>query len=213
MTVSSRTVGGLEILAPVGPAHEAILTAEALEFVGSLARDFAPTRDVLLARRRERQRRFDAGERPDFLPETREVREADWTVAPLPSDLLDRRVEITGPVDRKMIINALNSGARVFMADFEDSNAPTWDTVVLGHQHLRDAVAGTITYTAPDTGKRYALGPRPAGTGRPSTRTCFSTRCQPRGRTNSVATFGPSRYCFPVSGAVNSIVPRTASAR
>jgi len=162
MTVTSRTVGGLDLLAPLGPAHEAILTREALEFVASLVRDFAPTRDVLLARRRERQRQLDAGERLDFLEETRSVRESGWTVAPLPADLQDRRVEITGPVDRKMVINALNSGARVFMADFEDSNSPTWDNVVLGHQHLNDAVAGTITYTAPDTGKQYRLGPKPA---------------------------------------------------
>jgi malate synthase len=162
MSVSSRTVSGLEIRGPLSPAHTAILTPEALDFVAGLVRDFAPRRDELLERRRERQRRFDAGERPDFLPETRAVRESDWTVAPLPADLLDRRVEITGPVDRKMIINALNSGARVFMADFEDSNAPTWDNVVLGHQHLKDAVAGTIEYTAPETGKQYRLGPNPA---------------------------------------------------
>ncbi len=162
MTVTSRTLGGLEVLAPLDPSHEAILTGDALEFVASLVRDFAPTRDLLLARRRERQRLFDAGQRPDFLSETREVRESAWTVAPLPADLLDRRVEITGPVDRKMVINALNSGARVFMADFEDSNSPTWDNVVLGHQHLKDAVARTISYTAPETGKQYRLGPNPA---------------------------------------------------
>jgi malate synthase len=162
MSVSSRSVSGLEIHGPLAPAHAAILTPEALDFVAGLVRDFAGRRDELLERRRERQRRFDAGERPDFLPETRAVRESDWTVAPLPQDLLDRRVEITGPVDRKMIINALNSGARVFMADFEDSNAPTWDNVVLGQQHLKDAVAGTIEYTAPETGKQYRLGPQPA---------------------------------------------------
>jgi malate synthase A len=150
------------VKAPLTPAHEAILTAEALEFVASLVRDFASTREQLLARRAERQRRFDAGERPEFLPETRGVREGTWTVAPLPKDLLDRRVEITGPVERKMVINALNSGARVFMADFEDSNAPTWDNVVLGHQHLKDAVAGTIEYVAPETGKQYRLAPRTA---------------------------------------------------
>jgi malate synthase len=162
MSVSSRSVSGLVVRGPLDEAHAAILTPEALDFVAGLVRDFGNPRAELLERRRERQRRFDAGERPDFLAATREVRESGWTVAPLPSDLLDRRVEITGPVDRKMIINALNSGARVFMADFEDSNSPTWDNVVLGHQHLKDAVAGTIEHTAPDTGKKYRLGPHPA---------------------------------------------------
>jgi malate synthase len=162
MPVSSRTVSGLELRAPLGPAHEAILTPDALDFVASLVREFGGRRDQLLARRRERQRRFDAGERPDFLESTRDVREGSWTVAPLPADLLDRRVEITGPVDRKMVINALNSGARVFMADFEDSNSPTWDNVVLGHQHLKDAVCRTIEYTAPDTGKQYRLAAKTA---------------------------------------------------
>ncbi len=162
MTLPARAVAGLVVRGPLGAAHEAILTGDALDFVAGLVRDFAPRRDELLERRRERQRRFDAGERPDFLPETKAVREGAWTVAPLPEDLLDRRVEITGPVDRKMVINALNSGARVFMADFEDSNSPTWDNVVLGHQHLIDAVRGTIEYEAKDTGKRYRLGPKPA---------------------------------------------------
>jgi malate synthase len=162
MTLSSPPVSGLEVRGPREAAHAAILTADALDFVAGLVRDFAPRREELLARRRERQRRFDAGERPGFLPETRGVREGSWTVAPLPGDLLDRRVEITGPVDRKMVINALNSGARVFMADFEDSNSPTWDNVVLGHQHLMDAVRGTIEYTAAETGKHYRLGPRVA---------------------------------------------------
>jgi len=162
MCARSRSESGLDVRGPLGADHEAILTPEALDFVAGLVRDFAGRRDQLLDRRRERQRRFDAGERPDFLAETRGVRDASWTVAPIPGDLLDRRVEITGPVDRKMIINALNSGARVFMADFEDSNSPTWDNVVLGHQHLRDAVAGTISHVAPDTGKQYRLGPKTA---------------------------------------------------
>jgi malate synthase len=162
MPVSSRFVSGIEVHGPLEEAHAAILTPEALDFLAGLVRDFSRPRRELLERRRERQRRFDAGERPDFLPQTRGVRDSAWTVAPLPKDLLDRRVEITGPVDRKMIINALNSGARVFMADFEDSNSPTWDNVVLGHQHLKDAVAGTIEHTAPGTGRRYRLGPRPA---------------------------------------------------
>jgi malate synthase len=137
------------------PADD-VLTPAALAFVGELVRAFRPRLLELLARRQERQARFDAGERPRFLPETADVREGDWQVAPLPADLLDRRVEITGPVDRKMIINGLNSGARVFMADFEDSNAPTWSNVVDGQRNLRDAVAGTIRL---DTGaKTYTLG-------------------------------------------------------
>src|SRR5262249_41668572 len=114
--------------------------------------------DELLERRKEAQARYDRGEAPDFLPETARVRDGDWTVAPAPKDLEDRRVEITGPVDRKMIINALNSGASVFMADFEDSNAPTWSNVVLGQLNLIAAVAGTIRYVQPDTGKVYTLG-------------------------------------------------------
>jgi malate synthase len=162
MTLTSRLASGLEVGGPLQDAHRAILTGDALDFVAGLVRDFAGRRDELLARRRDRQRRFDAGERPRFLDETKAVREGAWAVAPLPADLLDRRVEITGPVDRKMVINALNSGARVFMADFEDSNSPTWDNVVLGHQHLMDAVRGTIEYTAPDTGKQYRLDPKVA---------------------------------------------------
>jgi malate synthase A len=162
MTLTSRSVRGLEVRGPLSPAHEAVLTRDALDFVSGLVRDFAARRETLLEKRRDRQRRFDAGERPDFLAETRSVREGSWTVAPLPADLLDRRVEITGPVDRKMVINALNSGARVFMADFEDANSPTWDNVVLGQQNLKDAVRGTIDYTAPETGKQYRLAPKTA---------------------------------------------------
>jgi len=138
-----------------------ILTAEAQRFLTTLARAYEGRRQELLARRVERQRRLDAGERPDFLPQTRSVREAVWSVAPIPPDLTDRRVEITGPVDRKMIINGLNSGARVYMADFEDSNAPTWRNNLEGQANLRDAVRGTIGFTSPE-GKRYALAPRTA---------------------------------------------------
>jgi malate synthase len=162
MSVPSRSIAGLEIRGPLGPEHGAVLTPEALDFVAGLVRDFGERRSDLINRRRQRQKRFDTGERPDFLRETSGVREETWTVAPIPKDLLDRRVEITGPVDRKMIINALNSGARVFMADFEDSNSPTWDNVVLGQQHLKDAVRGTISHKAPDTGKEYRLGEKPA---------------------------------------------------
>jgi malate synthase len=160
MNVTSRAVSGLLVRGPLGPDHEAILTPDALDFVGSLVRDFAGRRDELLERRRDRQLRFDAGERPHFLPETRAVRESSWTVAPLPADLQDRRVEITGPVERKMVINALNSGARCFMADFEDANSPTWRNNLDGQANLIDAIERTIEL---DTGeKSYRLGDDPA---------------------------------------------------
>jgi malate synthase len=122
-----------------------------------LERRFGARRRELLSARARRQERLDAGDRPDFLPETAEIRKGDWTVAPLPPDLIDRRVEITGPVERKMIINALNSGARVFMADFEDSNTPTWSNLIQGQRNLRDAVRRTITHKDPTTGKDYSL--------------------------------------------------------
>ncbi len=155
------TTSGLQIHAPLDSGFAGILTTEARQFLTELARTFEPRRQELLARRVDRQRRLDAGERPDFLPETRAVREAAWTVAPIPADLLDRRVEITGPVDRKMIINALNSGARVYMADFEDSHTPTWRNNLEGQINLRDAVRGTISFSSPE-GKRYALAPQTA---------------------------------------------------
>jgi malate synthase len=145
---------GVSITGPVQAGDEAILSGDALTFVAGLARKFGPRVTELLARRRERQTHFDAGRLPDFLPETAEVRAASWKVAPVPEPLLDRRVEITGPTDRKMVINALNSGARVFMADFEDANSPTWRNLVDGHVNLRDAVRRTITFVAPETGKR-----------------------------------------------------------
>jgi malate synthase len=133
-----------------------VLTADALDFVTELERRFGSTRRELLAARRARQARLDAGELPDFLPETAHVRAGDWMVAPPPPDLEDRRVEITGPVERKMMINALNSGARVFMADFEDSNAPTWDNVVRGQVNVRDAYRRELALESTD-GKRYRL--------------------------------------------------------
>ncbi len=139
----------------------AILSPDAQAFLTQLARSFTPRRDALLAERAARQLRIDAGEMPDFLPETRHIREADWQIAAIPADLQDRRVEITGPTDRKMIINALNSGAKVFMADFEDSNAPTWANLIDGQQNLYDAVRRTITYTN-DAGKRYQLNEKTA---------------------------------------------------
>jgi malate synthase len=140
---------------------ERVLTAPAVAFVEDLARCFRARIDELLARRRAVQAGFDAGAHPDFLEETAAVRTGDWCVAPAPADLQDRRVEITGPVDRKMIINALNSGANVFMADFEDACAPTWANVIGGQANLMDAVRRTITYES-ETGKHYSLGPKPA---------------------------------------------------
>jgi malate synthase len=138
--------------------YEAVLSTDALAFVADLVRNFRPRVAELLARRRDRQARLEAGEKLDFLAETAQVRASQWTVSPLPRDLLDRRVEITGPTDRKMVINALNSRASVFMADFEDANSPTWDNLVQGQANLGDAVRRTIAFTAPDTGKSYALG-------------------------------------------------------
>jgi malate synthase len=153
---------GVAITGAMRPGYERVVTPEALVFVADLVRTFAPRVTEMLARRRERQARLDSGEPLDFLPETAEIRAADWTVFPVRGDLLDRRVEITGPTDRKMVINALNSGANVFMADFEDSNSPTWDNLVQGQANLFDAVRGTIALVAPDTGKRYALQDRVA---------------------------------------------------
>src|SRR6478736_975532 len=136
---------GVLIDGEIKPDFEKVLTKEAVAFVVDLHRQFNGRREELLALRVERQKRLDAGEKPDFLPETANIRESDWTVAPLPQDILDRRVEITGPVDRKMIINALNCGANVFMADFEDANAPTWANKIEGQFNLRDAVRRTIS--------------------------------------------------------------------
>ena len=147
---------GVTIDGAIKPGFEKVLTKEAVTFVAELQRKFNARREELLALRVERQKRLDAGEKPDFLKDTANIRESDWTVAPLPKDILDRRVEITGPVDRKMIINALNSGAKVFMADCEDSLSPTWDNVVSGQVNLRDAVRRTIEMVS-DQGKVYRL--------------------------------------------------------
>jgi malate synthase len=147
---------GIEILGPVSDDFATVLTPEALDFVAKLVRTFSARREELLRRRDARQAELAAGKLPDFLPETAELRAGDWRVAPIPADLLDRRVEITGPVDRKMVINALNSGAKVFMADFEDANSPTWDNNIQGQINLRDAINGTIEYASPE-GKQYRL--------------------------------------------------------
>jgi len=144
-----------------GARDSRILSFAALAFVADLHRRFDDRRRALLTTRAARQARFDAGELPDFLAETADLRAADWRVAQIPGALWDRRIEITGPVERKMIINALNSGAKVFMADFEDSTAPTWSNLIDGQVNLADAVAGTIEYRAAD-GKEYRLRPDPA---------------------------------------------------
>ena len=152
---------GVEVLAPVAADHAHILSDDALTFVAGLEREFRDRRATILAARTERAARLAAGERPDFLPETADVRAADWRVAPAPSDLDDRRVEITGPAEPKMTINALNSGARVFMADFEDSLSPTWANIVTGQATILDAHRRTLTFTSPE-GKAYRLGDEPA---------------------------------------------------
>lgn len=148
---------GIEILGDMRPEYEQILTPDATEFLAQLARKFTAKRDDLLQKREERQQAIDAGQLPDFLAETESIRnDLTWKVAPVPADLQDRRVEITGPTDRKMVINALNCGAKVFMTDLEDSNSPTWDNMVDGQINLRDAVNRTITYNNPD-GRLYEL--------------------------------------------------------
>ncbi len=152
---------GIEVLAPVSSAFGEILTPPALEFVASLARAFEPTRRELLQKRAARQAAINAGATLDFLPETANVRSSSWSIAPVPEDLRHRRVEITGPVERKMIINALNSGANVFMADLEDSNTPTWENTIQGQINLRDAVNRTISFTN-EQGKAYALNEQTA---------------------------------------------------
>ena len=135
--------------APVSPEFAEILSPKALAFVAELERNFGPRRRELLERRVQRQAAIDSGQLPDFLPETESVRAAEWTVAPIPADLTDRRVEITGPVERKMVINALNSGASMFMADFEDSNSPTWMNNIQGQINLRDDDRRDDSYTSP----------------------------------------------------------------
>ena len=157
----SAMPGGVAVGGPETAQSARVLTPDALAFVAALQRQFGATRRSLLAARAERQARLDAGERPDFLAETRGVRDAEWRVAPAPADLDDRRVEITGPVDRKMLVNGLNSGARVFMADFEDATSPTWENVVEGQANVMDAVRRQLDFTSPE-GKRYELAERVA---------------------------------------------------
>jgi malate synthase len=155
---------GLRIDAPILPGFDRILTRPALELVADLHRRFEPRRRALLTARAERAKRLDAGERPDFLPETRAIRDGDWTIAPLPPALLCRRVEITGPVDAKMVINALNSGADSYMTDFEDSNSPSWSNQIGGQLNVAQAIRRTLTFTqdSPAGGKTYRLNDKVA---------------------------------------------------
>lgn len=151
----------LRIQGEMQPEYAQILTPDAVALVSELVERFAPQRGELLKQRVARQARIDGGELPDFLPETAHIREGDWTIRGIPADLQDRRVEITGPVERKMVINALNANVKVFMADFEDSLAPAWNKVIEGQINLCDAVNGTISYTSPE-GKAYTLSTDPA---------------------------------------------------
>jgi malate synthase len=152
---------GIDVRAKVTPEYAEILTSEAMQFVAKLVRAFAGRREELLAIRADRQVELDNGQLPHFLPETEDIRNGDWKIAPLPVDLQDRRVEITGPVDRKMVINALNSGAKVYMADFEDAHSPTWDATIQGQINVRDANRRTIDFTSPE-GKQYRLNEQTA---------------------------------------------------
>ncbi len=153
---------GVVIRGAMKPGYDQVLTPEAIDFAVELEREFGAERRRLLARRAELQRRLDAGWKPDFLPETKAIRDGEWRVTPIPRDLQDRRVEITGPTDRKMVINALNCGANVFMADFEDANTPSWNNLIEGQMNLRDAVRRTITFDDPQTGRHYALNGKTA---------------------------------------------------
>jgi malate synthase len=153
---------GVEIKGAIKPGYERVLTKPALEFVASLVRQFEPARIALTAYRDQFQAAIDAGALPDFLPETREIRESEWTIRGVPADLQDRRVEITGPTTRKMIVNALNSGASCFMADFEDALSPTWENIVEGQINLADYWQGAIGFNDPETGKRYDIAGKPA---------------------------------------------------
>ena len=152
--VEPPKVDGVGIAGPMLEEYTRVLTPEASQFLAEMARKFDPKRRELLERRVARMEELQRGVLPDFLDETTDIRKAEWKVAPIPKDLQDRKVEITGPVERKMIINALNSGAQVFMADFEDANSPTWDNNVRGQVNLCDAARGTIEFTNP-AGKHY----------------------------------------------------------
>ena len=157
MDTTALLSAGIKVVLLQDDCTKSVLTTDALEFVANLSRRFAPRVKELLQARKDAQAKFDEGALPHFLSETQSVRDGDWKIAPLPRDLLDRRVEITGPVSRKMVINALNSGAKVFMADFEDSTSPTWSNVVMGHANIQDAVNKTISHIDPSTERKYEL--------------------------------------------------------
>nr|WP_319555680.1 malate synthase A [uncultured Vibrio sp.] len=159
---TKQTQGMLEVTGALTPEHQAIFPSEAQTFLSLLCEKYAGRVEQLLQAREEKQARIDAGELPDFLPETQDIREGSWKILGIPQDLQDRRVEITGPTDRKMVINALNANVKVFMADFEDSMSPAWNAVLDGQVNLRDAVNGTISYTNPGNGKHYELADDPA---------------------------------------------------
>src|ERR1043165_8938787 len=160
MKVQSN-LAGIKLLGPANDQHGEILSADALEFYATLHHEFNSRRLELLRERVRRQEAIDRGEMPDFFPETKAIREGNWQVASVPADLQNRRVEITGPVDRKMVINAFNSGANCYMADFEDAHSPTWEATLDGQINVRDAVRGAIEYATPE-GKRYKLNPQVA---------------------------------------------------
>ncbi|EJL6387345.1 malate synthase A [Vibrio parahaemolyticus] len=159
---SQQTQGMLEVTGALAPEHQAIFPVEAQTFLSLLCEKFAGRVEELLEAREEKQALIDAGELPDFLPDTQDIREGSWKILGIPQDLQDRRVEITGPTDRKMVINALNANVKVFMADFEDSMSPAWNKVLDGQVNLRDAVNGNISYTNPGNGKHYQLVDDPA---------------------------------------------------
>ena len=199
------TPEGVEITGAHEPDFEQILTVEALDFIAALHREHNARRLELLEARQRIQARLDDGEDPDFLEETAEIRAGDWQVASIPEPLQRRTVEITGPVDRKMVINALNSGADVFMADFEDSNSPTWTNTIAGQLNLRDAIRGTITYEHPPraptswaTRSPRCWCARAAGTSSKSTSWSTVSRPAPRSST---------------SGSTSSTTPRPCSSR
>src|SRR6184192_636859 len=154
-TISSPP--GIQLRGELAPAFPEIVSPEALAFVAKLQRAFGNRREECLKRRQDRQAALDRGEALDFLPEAKSIGESDWRCASIPADLRDRRVEITGPTDRKMVINALNSGAKMFMADFEDANSPTWPNMIEGQINLRDAIRRVISFSSPE-GKEYKLG-------------------------------------------------------
>ena len=162
MTETSSPPPGVAIRGAIEPCYERVLTADAVAFAVELERKFGAERERLLSRRADLQQRLDTGWKPDFLPETKVIRDNDWRVAPIPHDIQDRRIEITGPTDRKMVINALNCGANVFMADFEDANTPTWENLIEGQANLTDAVRQTITFDDPETGRHYSLNDKTA---------------------------------------------------